>query len=94
MEIISITRRTNGLVLPEVFTVGEPPTADSPPVQGIKFFETNNYYAKAYRGPLYVIDFGTDTKRLIPANEVVDIAVSRGTSTTALPKLPSGDSSE
>jgi len=86
MDIISITVNTKSVDTPDTFVVGQKPVnkgvivEDSPNVSAIKFFETNAYYIKAYRGPFYIIEFeGSTVKRIIPAENLLDCAVETAT---------------
>jgi len=90
MKIISLTRlQTVGL--PTNYIVGTVPTiegqetnADDPVVKSIVFFQEGAYSQtkaqlltfKAFLGPCYLVSFvDSPIKRIIPAEQVVDVAV-------------------
>lgn len=77
MTIVSIIRKTYNNDIPSTFTLGcSDPLNEDLVVKEIKFFETGYGSGKMYRGRCYVVKFkGTSIVRVMPAEEVIDIAV-------------------
>ena len=96
-KIISITRDVKGLILPSEFTVGQVPGAlplaagqvpEGPAVEKIKFYETGAL-SNSYRGPCFVVTFENATvRRIVPAEDVADIAVETAKDKPAEENIP------
>ena len=92
-KIISITRTTKGLTLPEEYTVGQIPAiipgqGDGPAVKEINFYETGAMKG-LYRGRCFVVTFEEATvKRIIPAEDVADIAAETAKDKPAEENIP------
>ena len=95
MEIISISRLSGGVGIPDTFVLGQTPIEnddikEGPVVSKIKYFGMSTVYDKIHRGPVYIVEFEDSTvKRIIPANQVVDVAVETAIKVKEeLPALP------
>ncbi len=97
-RIISISRKTGSVQIPDTFILGQPPIMggnplpDSPLVSAIKYFESSPPYVREYNGPLFIIEFEDSTiKRLIPKETALDIAVETKKVEDKLPGLPKAE---
>ncbi len=82
MNIISITRIVDKSNIPDTFILREKPLIkdepinDSPIVSEISYFYASPAYVRICQGSLYVVKFeNSNTRRIIPADKVLDIAV-------------------
>ena len=99
-RIISITRKTGGAAIPDTFVLGCPPAigeeilADSPVVSVIKYWESSPPYVREYNGPIYIVEFEDSTvKRIIPKDNMLEIAVETLKVEDKLPGLPKAEKS-